>query len=151
MPGIKQKYIDQKIYKGEGLAGQSWQEKDTIYVTDVPDDYIAITSGLGDANPTSILIVPLIVNDEVYGAIELASFNEFDEFEIEFLEKIAESIASSISSAKINSKTQKLLGRIYPNDRADAGTGRRDASEHGRTSGYPGRDEQKAKVKWKIR
>ncbi len=105
----KKKYIEQKIYLGEGLAGQAWQEKDTIYVTDVPEDYITITSGLGDANPTSILIVPLIVNEAVYGAIEIASFNEFDPFEIEFLEKIAESTASSISSAKINSRTQKLL------------------------------------------
>lgn len=105
----KRKYIEQKIYKGEGLAGQSWQEKDTIYITDVPEEYITITSGLGDASPTSILIVPLMVNDEVYGAIELASFNEFNKFEIEFMEKIAESIASSISSAKINVKTQLLL------------------------------------------
>ncbi len=105
----RQKYLEQKIYKGEGLVGQSWQEKDTIYVTDVPQDYITISSGLGDANPTSILIVPLIVNDEVYGAIELASFNAFDTFEIEFLEKIAESIASSISSAKVAARTQKLL------------------------------------------
>ncbi len=105
----KRKYIEQKIYKGEGLAGQSWQEKDTIYITDVPEEYVTITSGLGDANPTSILIVPLMVNDEVYGAIELASFEEFNTFEIKFLEKIAESIASSISSAKINAKTQVLL------------------------------------------
>ena len=54
----KKKYVDQKIHKGEGLAGQVWQEKDKIYLTDVPDDYVKITSGLGDANPRSILIVP---------------------------------------------------------------------------------------------
>lgn len=105
----RKKYVEQKIYKGEGLVGQSWQEKDTIFITDVPESYITITSGLGDANPTCILIVPLLVNEEVYGAIEMASFSVFKDYEVDFLKRIAESIASTISSAKINSRTQKLL------------------------------------------
>ncbi|MEM9390376.1 MAG: GAF domain-containing protein [Bacteroidota bacterium] len=105
----KKKYVDQKIYKGEGLAGQVWQEKEKVYITEVPDNYIKITSGLGDANPKSIIIVPLMVNEEIYGVVEIASFREFGEFEIEFVEKIAESIASTVSSVKINAKTQRLL------------------------------------------
>lgn len=105
----KKKYIDQKIAYGEGLTGQSWQEKDTLFITDVPQDYISITSGLGDANPTSIIIVPLKINEQVYGVVEMASFNVFQDFEIEFVEKIGESIASTLSTAKVNERTNRLL------------------------------------------
>lgn len=105
----KKKYLNQKIFKGEGLAGQAWQEGDTIFITEVPDNYVRITSGLGDANPTCILIVPLKVNDQIFGVVEVASFNELRDFEIEFVQKIAESIASTISSVKVNARTQRLL------------------------------------------
>jgi PAS domain S-box-containing protein len=105
----KKKFLNQKIFKGEGLAGQAWQEGDTVYLTDVPQNYVRITSGLGDANPTSVLIVPLKVNDQIFGIVEIASFNAFEEFEVEFVQKIAESIASTISTVKINARTHKLL------------------------------------------
>jgi PAS domain S-box-containing protein len=105
----KKKFINQKIFRGEGLSGQAWQEGDTVYLTDVPQNYVRITSGLGNANPTSVLIVPLKVNDQIFGVVEIASFNAFEEFEIEFVQKIAESIASTISTVKINARTHKLL------------------------------------------
>jgi PAS domain S-box-containing protein len=105
----KKKFLNHKIYKGEGLAGQAWQEGDTVFLTEVPQNYIRINSGLGDANPSSVLIVPLKVNDQIFGVVEIASFNIFQDFEIDFVQKIAESIASTISTVKINAKTQKLL------------------------------------------
>ena len=105
----KKKFLNHKIHKGEGLAGQAWQEGDSIYLTEVPQNYIRITSGLGDANPTSILIVPLKLNEQIFGVVEIASFGQFKDFEVEFVQKIAESIASTISSVKINARTQRLL------------------------------------------
>jgi len=105
----KKKFLNHKIYKGEGLAGQAWQEGDIVYLTEVPQNYIKITSGLGDANPSSVLIVPLKVNDQIFGVVEIASFNLFQDYEMEFVQKIAESIASTISSVKVNARTQLLL------------------------------------------
>jgi PAS domain S-box-containing protein len=105
----KKKFMNHKIHRGEGLAGQAWQEGDIVYLTEVPQNYVRITSGLGDANPTSVLIVPLKVNDQIFGVVEVASFSVFKDFEMEFVQKIAESIASTISAVKVNARTQKLL------------------------------------------
>ncbi|HEU5291470.1 MAG TPA: PAS domain S-box protein [Cyclobacteriaceae bacterium] len=105
----KKKFLNQKVHRGEGLAGQAWQEGDLIYLTEVPQNYIRITSGLGDANPTSVLIVPLKLNEQIFGVVEMASFGQFHDFEMEFVQKIAESIASTISSVKVNARTQRLL------------------------------------------
>src|SRR5688572_19878603 len=105
----KKKFLNHKIHRGEGLAGQAWQEGDLIYLTEVPQNYVRITSGLGDANPTSVLIVPLKVNEQIFGVVEIASFGQFQDFEMEFVQKIAESIASTISSVKVNARTQHLL------------------------------------------
>lgn len=105
----KQRYLSKKVYKGEGLAGQVWQEKRTLYFTDIPNDYVNITSGLGKANPTSILIVPLLLNEAVFGVIELAFFRTLNDYEIHFIERIAENFASTLSIVKTNEKTQELL------------------------------------------
>ncbi len=104
----RKKYISKEIKPGEGLVGAVALEKYTVYMTEVPEDYIDIESGTGTANPRSVLIVPLKIEDQVLGIIELASFNKFKKEEIATVEKIAESIASSLSNAKINMQTSKL-------------------------------------------
>lgn len=105
----RRKYADKKIGWGEGLVGACALEKQTTHLTKVPDSYLKITSGLGGTNPKSIILVPLKVNDEVHGIIEIASFQPFEKHVVDFVEKVAESIASTISSVKINIRTAKLL------------------------------------------
>lgn len=105
----RQKHLDKRIGLEDGYIGACYLEKQTVFLKNVPDDYIQITSGLGQATPKYLLIVPIKTEEEVLGAIELASFEEIPQYYAEFVEKIAENIAASYSSIKINKQTQKLL------------------------------------------
>lgn len=105
----RQKFLKKSVDAGEGLVGQCYLEKKNIYMTELPQDYVNITSGLGDAAPANLLVVPLKIDEEVQGVIEIASFQILEPHEIEFVERIAENLASTISSMKINNKTKMLL------------------------------------------
>ena len=105
----KKKYQDHEIAIGQGLVGQSVLEKAFIHVTDVPHDYINITSGLGEATASNILIVPLLKGDEVLGVIELASFNTITDLNIEFVTGLSESIAAILKNKRAVANTEALL------------------------------------------
>ena len=106
----RKRYIEKEVIPGQGLVGQAWLEKEMIYVEQVAETYVQIVSGLGGANPRSVLIVPLVNNElKVLGAFEIASFNKFEKFELEFTRRVAEMIVSAVSSLKNNERNRRLL------------------------------------------
>src|SRR5690606_30533085 len=105
----RHRYGEKRISIMEGLIGQAALEKDYIYLTDVPEDYISISSGLGYAKPSVVIIYPLIYQENVYGVLEMASFRKLKPFEIDFLGKFTEALAASISSSRTAEQTRQLL------------------------------------------
>ncbi len=107
----RRKYINQEFSIGQGLIGQCAYEMDYIYRTDVPNDYMTITSGvLGDQKPASLLIVPLIADEKLQGVIEFASLDEkIPEVTIKFMRELGEIIARTFFNLRVNKKTENLL------------------------------------------
>ena len=106
----RKKYLKAKFKFAEGLVGQAAAEKDTVLRTEVPIDYVTITSGiLGDQRPTCILIVPLITNEEVYGVLEFAGFKKFDQSQVKFVQELSLILARTIFNIKVNERTRTLL------------------------------------------
>lgn len=103
------KFDRKNVLIGDGLLGQCFLEKKTLYIKDLPENYITITSGLGEASPTCLLIVPAKVLDEVFAVIEIARLDNLKTYEIEFVEKISETFAYTIKNLKSSERTLNLL------------------------------------------
>ncbi|MFI6122312.1 HAMP domain-containing protein [Streptomyces sp. NPDC051064] len=94
---------------GETLIGTAAEEKRTIQVDNVPPGYLKISSGLGEAPPAHVIVLPVLFEGQVLGVIELASFQPFTHIQRDFLNQLAEMIATSVNTISVNTKTEKLL------------------------------------------
>ncbi|MEV4441793.1 HAMP domain-containing protein [Streptomyces sp. NPDC049577] len=94
---------------GESLIGTAAQEKRTILVENVPPGYLKIASGLGEAPPAHVIVLPVLFEGQVLGVIELASFQPFAQIQKDFLSQIAEMIGTSVNTISVNTKTEMLL------------------------------------------
>ncbi len=108
----RRKFLEKKIPFGVGLVGRSVLEGETIYITDVPQDHLSISSGLGDRQPNSLLIVPFKFNEIIYAVVELASFEGYKAHVRRFVERIGVSVASTIANVKITIRTQRLVEQL---------------------------------------
>jgi methyl-accepting chemotaxis protein len=105
----RKKYVEKRLHHAEGLIGQCFQEKGSIYMTDVPGNYVKITSGLGEATPRCVLLTPVMANDNIVGVLELAAFKPFTQTEIEFIKRATENVASTIVSSRTTERIKRLL------------------------------------------
>lgn len=105
----RKKHIQKRIEIDEGLVGQCFLDNDKIFITDIPIDYINIKSGLGDAPPKCILLVPIRQNNIINGVLELTTFVPYDPYIIEFIERIGENMGTIVYTAMINENTRRLL------------------------------------------
>ena len=107
----KKKHAEKSIKLGQGLVGQTYLERKTLQLTRIPDQYVSITSGLGEATPSTLLLVPLIFNEQVMGVLEVAAFEMFAPHQVAFLESVGEVIASAVATVRMNSQTRQLLAQ----------------------------------------
>ncbi|WP_338238573.1 GAF domain-containing protein [Persicobacter diffluens] len=105
----RKKYLSKKVSFGEGLVGQCYLEQEPTYLTEIPENYFEITSGLGDAPPRSLLIYPLLVNEQVVGVIELGSFKAFSDREFAFVNQLSGIVGGYWNSLQTTEKMSGLL------------------------------------------
>ena len=100
----RKKFIVKKVSLYEGIVGTCAVEKTMQIIDDIPKDYIKIGSGFGNTKPSSLIVAPLLLNDDIYGVIEICRTDKFEDYRIKFLERLSEDIASTISYVKENTK-----------------------------------------------
>lgn len=105
----RKKHEERKLKPGEGLAGQAFIERKSIFLKEVKTEHFNIVTGLGESKPASIFIVPLKHEESIEGVVELASFRVFEDYEKEFIEKLGETVAAAIKGGKDNETTKRLL------------------------------------------
>ena len=105
----RKKFKEHRVEPGQGLLGQCYLERDHIYLTRIPQNYVFVTSGLGDATPSALLLIPLLTEDEVMGVLEVASFRPFPQHIIDFLMKMGQDIAATVNIGRTNQLTRRLL------------------------------------------
>ena len=103
--------LNNRFRVGEGLVGQCALERERILITDVPDDYVQINSGLGSAAPRNIVVLPVLFEGEVKAVVELASFQPFNQNHLTFLDQLTESIGIVLNSIEANMRTEALLSQ----------------------------------------
>lgn len=104
----RKKEIQRTFKFGEGLVGRAAQEKELIFVSDLPPDYIKIRSGLGEDKPSSIILVPVVLDQEVLGVMELASLGEFPSHQVDFVKQLADALATTLAKVKAHLKNREL-------------------------------------------
>jgi CHASE3 domain sensor protein len=105
----RKKFIERRIEFGIGLVGQTYLEGETTFLTKLPQGYTQITSGTGGATPGCIVIVPMRYNNKIEAIIELASLRNFEDYQVSFLEKAGEFVASALQSVRTTEKMKNLL------------------------------------------
>jgi signal transduction histidine kinase/HAMP domain-containing protein/ActR/RegA family two-component response regulator len=105
----ERKHLANRFRLGEGLVGQCAQEKERILLTDVPSDYVRITSGLGESSPLNIIVLPILFEGSVRAVVELASFSHFSPTHQAFLDQLTESIGLVLNTIEANTLTENLL------------------------------------------
>jgi signal transduction histidine kinase/HAMP domain-containing protein/CheY-like chemotaxis protein len=95
---------------GQSLVGQAARSRRTIAVDDLPAGYVTVSSGLGSASPSSLIVLPIVVEDQVLGAIELASVAAFTSVHRDFLDQLMETVGVNVNTIVANARTDELLG-----------------------------------------